>query len=302
MPKSAGFVLTALLLSFPLASPAGEVYRWVDKKGQVHYEDRAPQGTASKVTQQDAGIREPDEITELDVVERNNGWDIYIRNLLNGPVEAGLKFGESKAVVAKPGLPLQRVLNPRERVQVTRVDATGPNAFLSLNMASVPGSSLAAPRDFIYQLPIAKKEALKIAQAFNGRLSHTDEQNRFAVDFSMPVGTAVLAARAGVVMQTTGSFERAGTNQEKYATRANIVRILHDDGSMAVYAHLKQNGIMVREGQRVAAGQLIAYSGNTGFSTGPHLHFCLQVNKGMRLVSIPFRMNGPNGELKLSRK
>ncbi len=302
MSKRACLVLTGLLLSCMATVAASEVYRWVDKKGQVHYEDRAPQGTASKVTQRDAGIREPDEISEMDIVERGNGWDVYVRNLLHGPVEASLAFGKINAVSAKPGLPMRQVLNPRERVQITRVDATGPNAFLSLNMQSVPGSSLAAPKDILYQLPIDKKTALKVAQGFDGRLTHTDEQNRFAVDFSMPVGTAILAARGGIVMQTTGNFDRTGTNQQKYAARANIVRILHEDGSMAVYAHLKQNGIMVREGQRVIAGQLIAYSGNTGFSTGPHLHFCLQVNKGMRLVSIPFRMNGPNGELKLSRK
>ena len=103
-------------------------------------------------------------------------------------------------------------------------------------------------------------------------------------------------------MQTIGGFERTGTNAKKFADRTNIIRIWHDDNTMGLYAHLKQGGIMVREGQRIKTGQLIGYSGNTGYSTGPHLHFCLQVNKGMRLVSIPFRMNGPNGELRLTRK
>ena len=48
----------------------------------------------------------------------------------------------------------------------------------------------------------------------------------------------------------------------------------------------------VRAGQTVNAGQRIGLSGNTGFSTRPHLHFAVQVNRGMQLVSIPFRMRG----------
>jgi len=108
----------------------------------------------------------------------------------------------------------------------------------------------------------------------------------------------VLAARAGVVMQVESDFDKAGLNREKYGGRANFVRILHDDGTMALYAHLKPEGVMVRVGQRVQAGQQIGLSGNTGFTTGPHLHFAIQVNRGMRLESIPFRMLGPRGALR----
>jgi len=107
----------------------------------------------------------------------------------------------------------------------------------------------------------------------------------------------VLAARSGVVMQVASDFDKAGLN-EKYGGRANFVRILHDDGTMALYAHLQESGVHVRLGQRVQQGQRIGLSGNTGFTSGPHLHFVVQVNRGMRLESIPIRMRGPMGLLK----
>jgi len=102
------------------------------------------------------------------------------------------------------------------------------------------------------------------------------------------------------VMQVESDFEKAGLNRERYGGRANFVRILHDDGSMALYAHLKSEGVLVRVGQRVRAGQPIGLSGNTGFTTGPHLHFAVQINRGMKLESIPFRMQGPAGPLRIS--
>lgn len=303
MLKQRVFLLTGLLALCSLAE-AGDVYRWVDKKGQVHYGDRPPQETSSKITERTAtDLEVPSDIAEINVVNRTNGWDVYVQNMLQGPVEVNVFFDEkSSGLTAKPALPMVRALKGREKLLLTSVDASGPRSYLSLHMTSMPGDSSAVPQNVMYQLPIDKKTALQIAQGFNGRQSHTDEQNRYAIDFSMPVGTPILAARGGLVMQTSGDFNRAGMNREKYAARANIVRIVHDDGTMAVYAHLKQGGVMVREGQRVATGQLIAYSGNTGYSTGPHLHFCLQVNRNMNLVSIPFRMSGPNGELKLTRK
>jgi murein DD-endopeptidase MepM/ murein hydrolase activator NlpD len=57
--------------------------------------------------------------------------------------------------------------------------------------------------------------------------------------------------------------------------------------------------VYVRVGERVGVGQQIGASGNTGYSSGPHLHFAVQVNRGMRLASIPFRMVGPDGFLGL---
>ena len=78
------------------------------------------------------------------------------------------------------------------------------------------------------------------------------------------------------------------------------MRIVHDDGTMALYAHLREGGVLVRVGQRVEKGQQIGLSGNTGFTSGPHLHFALQVNRDMRLVSIPFRMFGPRGILRFT--
>ena len=111
----------------------------------------------------------------------------------------------------------------------------------------------------------------------------------------MPVGTPVLAARSGVVMEMEDDFHGGGRQEERYLRRANHVRILHDDGTMAVYAHLQPNSARVYPGARVPAGTWIANSGNTGYSSGPHLHFVIQLNVGMAIESLPFRFRKKNG-------
>jgi murein DD-endopeptidase MepM/ murein hydrolase activator NlpD len=64
---------------------------------------------------------------------------------------------------------------------------------------------------------------------------------------------------------------------------------------MALYAHLQPNSLRVREGMEVKRGQWIANSGNTGFSSGPHLHFVIQLNVGLAMESLPFRFITPMG-------
>ena len=66
---------------------------------------------------------------------------------------------------------------------------------------------------------------------------------------------------------------------------------------MGVYLHLKKGSVCVREGQRVKVGSALALSGNTGNSTGPHLHFVVQRNTGLGLVSIPYQFKQPMGVL-----
>ena len=138
---------------------------------------------------------------------------------------------------------------------------------------------------------------LRITQGWGGTFSHAYPDNRHAVDFAVAVGVPVLAARDGTVMQVESGFSAAAVDRH-FGGQANHVRVLHDDGTMALYAHLDANGVFVRPGQRVRRGQRLGLSGNTGFSTGPHLHFAIQANRGMRLESLPFRMFGPGGILR----
>jgi murein DD-endopeptidase MepM/ murein hydrolase activator NlpD len=121
-----------------------------------------------------------------------------------------------------------------------------------------------------YRLPFKKDEAHQVCQGYNGRLSHRGE-DRHAVDFAMPEGTTVCAAREGVVIDLKKSSKTGGPDK-KYRSLSNYVSIVHPDGTVAEYDHLKYDSVLVKIGDRVAAGQPIGLSGNTGYSTLPHLH------------------------------
>jgi murein DD-endopeptidase MepM/ murein hydrolase activator NlpD len=252
-----------------------------------------------------AGQSSPSSYGDEIEFETNNGMVyVYVNNRLAGPLQVQLSAGSStQNMDALPALPVTYLLEAKKRVLLTRLQAidNGAPMIRDLRSLRVPGDPHAIPDEVTYSLPIDETSHWELGQEFNGEYSHHDEQNRYALDFIVPVGTPVLAARAGVVMETIANYEGSGQNAKIYATRANFIRILHDDGSMALYAHLKENGVLVSTGQRVGLGEPIGYSGNTGFSSGPHLHFALQINTGMRLVSIPFQMVGPQGFLPLSK-
>ena len=222
--------------------------------------------------------------------------DIWAENVLAGPAEILLSPENDAAIPGDPPLPARTVLHAYERRLVARLPAQ-PDRRLRLQV--VPGTPNANPRDVEYLYPLQTTQ-LQIEQGYGGAYSHRDAQNRHAVDFAADIGTTVIAARAGTVMDIEAGFERAGLDAESDLGRANFVRMLHDDGTMALYSHLKHEGVLVRVGQRVRKGESIALSGNTGYSTGPHLHFAVQANRGMKLESIPFRMFGPQGILQFT--
>ena len=132
----------------------------------------------------------------------------------------------------------------------------------------------------------------RLSQGPNGSFSHTDAKSRYAMDIAMPEGTPIIAARSGVVVKTENEQEGRGGDAS-----GNFVRVRHDDGTEGVYLHLKQGSVSVRAGQRVAVGSPLALSGNTGNSSGPHLHFVVQRASDAGLVSIPYEFNQPVGAL-----
>lgn len=146
-----------------------------------------------------------------------------------------------------------------------------------------------------YLFPVPSGRGYRITQGFKGKSTHTHSQSIYAVDIAMPQGTKVCAARAGVIMEVANDFFTGGKSAA-FAEKANFIRILHDDGTMALYAHLKLESIQYPPGTRVERGQFIAESGNTGYSSGPHLHFVIQKNAGMELRSIPFEFADGRGK------
>ncbi|MGI9287792.1 MAG: M23 family metallopeptidase [Pseudomonadales bacterium] len=94
-----------------------------------------------------------------------------------------------------------------------------------------------------------------------------------AFDFKMPIGTPIHAAADGRVVLIV---ERFKDNVDRAFKQANYVVIKHDGGFISHYAHLTFQGVHVQVNDIVSRGDLIAYSGNTGQSDYPHLHFFVQ--------------------------
>jgi murein DD-endopeptidase MepM/ murein hydrolase activator NlpD len=242
--------------------------------------------------------------TDVDFVSQNGITDVYINNRMAGPLQVKLTAGNNaRNMQSLPALPITFLVNPNQRLLAARLqpDQSEANMIRDIVSTGIPGDPRAFPDDVSYAMPVDENSRWELGQGFEGDFSHQDEQNRYAVDFIVPIGSPVLAARDGIVMDVASGFDSGGMDAKRYAQRANFIRILHADGTMALYAHLQEGGVLVKPGQSVNLGQHIAYSGNTGFTSGPHLHFALQMNTGMRLVSVPFRMVGPGGYLPLSQ-
>ena len=292
--------LPALLLGVALcsSSEAKHVYQYTDANGIVHYTDVKPSDDVKEVK---STLVHTDHQPLIRLQQRGSDDDRteVFANSAGGPVSVEIAFEAADNVQSQPQLPTRIVLPGLSETPAVHITPILANASFGyqLRYSYMPGDFHAQhSSDARYRLPFPENERFPIAQAFGGEVSHTDKQNYYAVDIAMPEGTPVLAARDGVVMTVDNDFYGAGQDLSKYGDRANNIRIVHSDGTMAVYAHLQLESARVSVGDRVHAGQQIASSGNTGFTRGPHLHFVVQVNKDMDLVAVPFKFTGGNGE------
>jgi murein DD-endopeptidase MepM/ murein hydrolase activator NlpD len=154
------------------------------------------------------------------------------------------------------------------------------------------GDPRAQPTAYAYRLPYDKGSTYAVLQGFHGAFSHRGS-NEFAIDFDCPVATHVLAARPGIVVATNAAAQGSGTTPDYLEyTKTNFVLVLHDDGTLGEYMHLSPSGVQVHPGQKVARGDRLALSGNTGFSSTPHLHFQVMTagEDGRSARSFPFRI------------
>jgi len=122
--------------------------------------------------------------------------------------------------------------------------------------------------DAKYVLPYPVGREYTCSQGFSGQYSHYGSF-RYAVDFAMPIGTLITAARSGRVVYIVESY----SDNDRMEGHENVVIVMHDDTTYARYVHLTTNGALVAIGRTVAPGDTIGLSGNSGSSGAPHLHF-----------------------------
>jgi murein DD-endopeptidase MepM/ murein hydrolase activator NlpD len=147
-----------------------------------------------------------------------------------------------------------------------------------------------------YRLPFASGTSHLVGQSYNGAFTHFGS-NRYAVDFNMAPGTPVLVARAGTVVDIKADGV-LGCPLPRCERDGNFVRIRHADATLAEYAHLQTNGVAVKVGQVVTAGQVLGYSGATGYASGPHLHFAVKKPSSIQSwESLPVTFITPAGAL-----
>ncbi len=280
-----------------LCAHAQTLYKYQDENGVWVYTDRQPDGVEGY---QESALVATLEEAEVRLYQHaaDTGWVLIAENTYFAPVQIGYELSQMQNLApdtARRGTQVLPARSETELLTIARGDLTQSSSF-EYQFQYIPGDPKATHRpERPYRLPFATASRFPVSQAYPDAITHSEPSSQHALDFVMPVGTGVYAARTGVVIEVASDFFRSGTDLNTDGPRANVVRVLHDDGTMSLYAHLNWNSIRVVPGQRVERGEYLADSGNTGFSTGPHLHFAVQKNQDGAIVSVPVQFEGQSG-------
>jgi hypothetical protein len=153
-----------------------------------------------------------------------------------------------------------------------------------------------------YCLPYAEGQQFVLGQSYCSEPSWSHHL-RFAYDFLMPIGTEVLAARGGEVVELREHW----TDEDTTGGHENMVSLRHADGTISIYMHFTHNGVAVDLGEIVPRGGLLGWSGSSGDTQGtPHLHFqiCLRSGKcswTTEEITLPVNFQNAIGSLDANR-
>jgi murein DD-endopeptidase MepM/ murein hydrolase activator NlpD len=122
-----------------------------------------------------------------------------------------------------------------------------------------------------YAYPIDITNEIRIA--YNESPAHVGNL-KYSVDFICKEGTIVKAAADGMIIDLKLDSDVGGPGRE-FESYGNFVELSHDNGEYSEYEHLKKSDVSIKIGEKVKKGQIIGYSGATGWLAhlGPHLHF-----------------------------
>lgn len=292
--KASVFIAVMLLSSSMFAQ---SLYKYKDADGEWVYTDRRPpDGQTAEIRKLPVETKAPAIRFDTQFVGRSVRF--YAHNDYALPVEVALQLTKiTNLDYPAPDHPMRWTVPANSTLQLIELDAPDDSIApqVEYRFQWLPGDPTANHNEQeLYRAPFSVATEYPITQYFPIGVTHLAPDSYYAIDLAMPVGTDIFAARGGTVFEVASTNFSGGLDPERDMQTANIVRVVHDDGSHAVYAHLNWNSIRVQVGDRVRRGQFIAESGNTGFSSGPHLHFAVVVNRGMQLVSVPIFFEGPN--------
>ncbi|MFQ5609082.1 MAG: M23 family metallopeptidase, partial [Woeseiaceae bacterium] len=197
------------------------------------------------------------------------------RNLKTFPVTYTLSV-TARNYISDRGEPVTRTLRPQEisdAMTLTLRHGRRHNGVRHDVQWTIGDKDANHDDDHLYAFPYASGRSYRILQGFGSRFSHTGLE-QYAIDFDMPEGTPVHAARSGIVAEVVERHSK-GCWRSGCGRYANYIVVLHSDGTTGEYYHLQQDGALIDVGDSVARGQRIGYSGNTGNTALPHLHFAV---------------------------
>jgi murein DD-endopeptidase MepM/ murein hydrolase activator NlpD len=243
-------------------------------------------------------VRQSRTASEVTVVHQkvSEGRYVFIvSNNRSAPYQLSISFSEFVNMRADANLPVEIVVPVGMKdYNLFHIQPTASPYSFTYSYKVQLGDPRSARNDdrVRYVLPFEQGTSRMLLQGYNGDFSH---KNTFALDFQMPEGTVVRAARSGVVVAFKNDGARGGMDKA-LESEANHVSVYHSDGSFAEYVHLKYMGALVQIGTVLKAGDPIGLSGNTGYSSQPHLHFAVYLPGYFAASTVPVRFAEQGGE------